>query len=427
MSTRKKICLVNAVGLTPRHAQKLKSTIGLGTIAPWKSPTPAVTCSSQASMLTESEPHQHGIVANGWYSRDTQEIRFWQQSFQLLDAPVFYNKYKTASIFWWFAQGCPAQWSVIPKPHYGCDGSKFLDILDRTDCNLQTQLGPFPFHAFWGPFSGLASSQWLAKAGMLTMETHRPELTMIYLPHLDYGDQRQTPGDPKALGELDDLLGQIRQCCDKLNIQLAVCSEYGLEAVQQAVFLNRAFQKQGWIKTRPGPTGTQLIPWESPCFAVCDHQLAHIYIQPQLSIREVQNFIRQIEGIDIVEPSEHFGLQHQRSGELVVVAQKGHWLAYPYWNSEDPPPDYAKTIDIHRKPGYDPCELFLGSKWNLGRRILQKKLGMRTRFDIIQNDEYLVKGSHGRQVLGEDGPVFIGEKPPSNMTELGGWCRDILG
>ena len=427
MSTKKKLCLVNAVGLTPEHARDLPSLKGLGDICPWKSPAPALTCSSQASMLTESGPQQHGIVANGWYFRETQEIRFWQQAFQLLDAPVFYRPYQCASIFWWFAQGSPARWSLIPKPHYGCDGGKYFDVLDLTECRLQEQLGPFPFHAFWGPFSGLASSQWLAKAGMLTMETQQPELTLIYLPHLDYGDQRCIPGDPKALLELDKLLLEIRDCCEKLGIQLAVLSEYGLEPVDQPVFLNRIFAEQGWIATRKGPTGTQLLPWESRCFAVCDHQIAHIYIQKGLSIREVQSVVAGMAGVETVAAPEHFGLQHSRSGELVALAKKGAWFAYPYWKSGENPPDYAQTIDIHRKPGYDPCELFLGSKFNLGRRILQKKLGLRTRFDIICPDESLVKGSHGRPVYGDKGPVFVGIHPLECMTQLGAWCREVLG
>ena len=126
-------------------------------------------------------------------------------------------------------------------------------------------------------------------------------------------------------------------------------------------------------------------------------------------------------------PPEHFGLQHQRSGELVALAKSGAWFAYPYWKPQESAPDYAPTIDIHRKPGYDPCELLLGSKLNLGRRMIQKKLGLRTRFDIINSDESLIGGSHGRPVFGEQGPVFVGENPPTDMTELGAWCRNRLG
>ncbi|MEM0925207.1 MAG: alkaline phosphatase family protein, partial [Planctomycetota bacterium] len=197
-----RVCIINVVGMTPRllkHAPTLHALAGRpddnqlrdGTarFSPWKSPLPAVTCTSQATMLTGRPPRQHGIVGNGWYYRDTQEIRFWQQARSLIEAPAFYDGHETAKMFWWFNQSSSARYSCTPKPHYGCDGSKVFDVLDRTDCDLTGALGPFPFFTFWGPGAGLPCSEWIANATALVMKTQRPQVTLVYLPHLDYDFQ----------------------------------------------------------------------------------------------------------------------------------------------------------------------------------------------------------------------------------------------
>ena len=112
-----------------------------------------------------------------------------------------------------------------------------------------------------------------------------------------------------------------------------------------------------------------------------------------------------------------------RFADLVVLAKPQSWFAYPFWLDDAKAPDYARTVDIHRKPGYDPCELFVDPKLHMpqlrvARRLLQKKLGMRMKMDVVPLDATLVKGSHGVLSLdGDDGPVFVaGEKADSDRV-----------
>jgi predicted AlkP superfamily pyrophosphatase or phosphodiesterase len=382
--------------------------------------------SAQATMLTGQAPSQHGIVANGWLYKDAQEVRFWQQSHQLLDCPNTMPMEDCAQIFWWFAQGGPAKYKVFPKPHYGCEGSKVFDIFDQSDCQLTDKLGPFPFHAFWGPFAGLASSKWIVAAAMEVMKQKNPRLAMVYLPHLDYDYQRHAPDADQPLEELDQLLQILKVFCQERDRELVIVSEYGLEEVNTPVFINRVLRQEGWLKTRHGPFGHQLLPWESEAFGVCDHQIAHIYTPKGVSPKVVRERLESVSGVESLHHPEELQLNHHRSGDWVAIAKKGHWFDYRYWLPEERAPDFASTIDIHRKPGYDPCELQCGPKWNIGRRMLQKKLGLRTKFDIIDTNPHSIRGSHGRPAAPENGPVFIGHHPPKNMEELSGWVKDRL-
>jgi predicted AlkP superfamily pyrophosphatase or phosphodiesterase len=403
----------------------MSSLQGLGDISPLAGPTPAVTMTGQATMLTGKSPREHGIVGNGWLFNDSQEVRFWQQSHQLLDTKIAIPMENTAQIFWWFAQGGPARWKVFPKPHYGCEGSKVFDVYDQTDCQLNAKLGPFPFHAFWGPFAGLASSQWIVNAAIEVMTKKSPQLTMVYVPHLDYEFQRQPPGDTKTLTELDRLLRQLRTFCEAHDTEMIVVSEYGLEEVHTPVFLNQPLREEGWLKTRPSPFGEQFTPWQSDAFAVCDHQIAHVYIPRNDSIETVSQKLMSLEGVGSIHRPEELNLDHPRSGQLIAVAKPGHWFDYRYWLPTETAPDFANTIDIHRKPGYDPCELQLGSKLNLARRILQKKLGFRTKFDIIDTNPHTIRGSHGRPVAPEHGAVIVGHQAPENMEQLADYLVDL--
>lgn len=190
MANAKRVCVINVVGLTPKLLQHAPNCRSVGKGQAWEPVLPAVTSTVQATLMTGRKPSQHGIVANGWYFRDTAEIRFWQQNNGLVEGEKFYEGFSTAKMFWWFNQNAPVQWSVTPKPHYGSDGSKVFDILDRSGCDLTKRLGPFPFFAFWGPAAGLPSSQWISDASAIVMRENKPQITLVYLPHLDYDYQR---------------------------------------------------------------------------------------------------------------------------------------------------------------------------------------------------------------------------------------------
>lgn len=422
----KALCVVNAVGLTPELAKKISVSDKIGQITPLEGVFPALTLPAQATMLTGLNPDQHGIVANGWYHRETQEVRFWIQAAQLVHGKNLVDEVDTAQIFSWFAQGGSAKWSVIPKPHYGCDGSKAFGVMDGTGLGLEERIGEFPFHRFWGPFSGLGSSQWITNAAIEVIREKRPPLTTVYLPHLDYDYQRNIPGGIGPLEELNGLLENLLTACDKSDVEMVVVSEYGLQPVDQVVQPNRLLREKGWLKVRRGPFGEQLLPWESSAFAICDHQIAHITVQKGVSTEEVRSALLELEGVESCEPPEAFGLAHPRSGDLIAVSQAGSWFDYAFWEDDDYAPDYTRTVDIHRKPGYDPCELNLYSKGRMALRLAQKKIGARVPMDVIDRDLSRIRGSHGRKTEGDQGPVFIGRDGPNRMVELKSWIQDRL-
>ena len=424
----KRLCIINVVGLTPKlltHAPRLQS---LGNAAAWQSPLPAVTCTSQATMLTGLAPRDHGIVGNVWYFRDTQEVRFWQQANSLVQGKKFYEDFETAKMFWWYNQSAPVRYSATPKPHYGCDGSKAFDILDHTECELTKKLGPFPFFSFWGPNAGLPSSQWIADATAIVMREKQPQLTLAYLPHLDYDFQRLPEHDVARVAEVDACAGKIIDAASDIGATVIAVSEYGLVPVSQPVHINRVLREAGLLKVRGGPFGEMLIPGQCDAFAVADHQLAHVYVSDPSRIDEVQSLLESTAGIDLVLPAGELELDHPRSGELIALSKPDAWFTYYYWLNNSVAPDFARTVDIHRKPGYDPCELFATSKARAIARVAQKKLGFRYKMDVIPLDATLVRGSHGLHPNQDsDGPLVVGPgELPTEMQGLAAYARSLL-
>ncbi|MGH0037543.1 MAG: alkaline phosphatase family protein [Myxococcota bacterium] len=424
-----RLCVINVVALTPglvRHAPRIAE---LGSPRAWRSPVPAVTSTSQATLLTGLSPAEHGIVANGWLYRDTGEIRFWQQSNRLVEGEKLYEGVETAQMFWWFNQGAPVNWFATPKPHYGADGSKVFDIIDATGCGLEDRVGKFPFHTFWGPRSGLAGSQWIARASAEVMRQHRPELTLVYLPHLDYDFQRFGPTPDIAadrVAEVDGAAGIVIDAAREIDAEIVVISEYGIVPVSRAVPINRALREAGWLVVRDGPFGEMLDTFASKAFAVADHQIAHVYVDG-LPLDRVRDALEALPGVDrAVHPGE-LELDHPRSGELVAVAEPDAWFAYPYWLDDDRAPDFARCVDIHRKPGFDPCELFGTSTVRPLLRLGQKALGFRYLMDVVPLDPGLVGGSHGLRPAPDDGPVILGPgELPDDMRGFKAYVRGRL-
>ncbi|MCA9125711.1 MAG: alkaline phosphatase family protein [Planctomycetales bacterium] len=421
-----KVCVINVVGLTPSLLDHAPCCASLGSCQAWNAPYPAVTCTSQATLLTGLLPREHGIVGNGWYCRQTGEVRFWQQSNNLIQGEKLYQGVSTAKMFWWFNQGAPVKWSATPKPYYGCDGSKVFGILDHTGCDLVKQIGEFPFFSFWGPKAGLPSSQWIAKASALVMRKQTPELTLVYLPHLDYDFQRLPHQDTQRVREVDACVATVVEAAEEIGAVPIVVSEYGLVPVSQPVLVNRALRRAGLLQVRDGPFGEILLPMDSKAFAVVDHQLAHIYINDPQCRAEVHQVIESLEGVAaVVEPAE-VDLDHARSGELIALAESHAWFAYYFWLDDNRAPDFARTVDIHRKPGYDPCELFMTSQLRAGLRLVQKKLGFRYRMDVTPLEPSLVRGSHGLRPEPAHGPLVIGPNPPESMLDFRNYVRSLL-
>jgi predicted AlkP superfamily pyrophosphatase or phosphodiesterase len=434
------LVLIDAVGLTTRwlaHAPRLRALASAGWMSPLEEIVPAVTCSAQASMLTGKAPRDHGIVANGWLFRETGEIRFWQQSNFLLQAEPVYatarrmardrgRSLRIAKLFWWFNQGAAIDISVTPKPYYGADGNKVFGITgtpeDLPD-RLERALGKFPFHTFWGPSAGLPCTQWIAQAAARILSQEHPDLLLIYLPHLDYDPQRYGPSHcdmPRLIGELDAACEPLLDEARTAGARVWVVSEYGHCDVSRPVLPNRVLRKARLLSVRPGPFGEMLDTFASQAFAVCDHQLAHVYVAQGALIQAVADQIREVPGVSRVlagPQRAEVGLDHPRSGELIILSEPDSWFAYAYWLDDRHAPDFARTVDIHRKPGYDPCELFFdpGLPWAKGRvlrRLVQKKLGFRTLFDVVPLDPTLVRGSHGLPAQSlEDKPLLIADGP----------------
>ncbi len=425
--------MINAVGLTPRllaHAPRLSA---LGSATPLRDVVPAVTMSAQATLLTGAPIETHGIVGNGWLFRDTNEVRFWQQSNRLLQAEPLYatarrrakergRAFTSAKLFWWFNQGAAVDWSITPKPHYGVDGNKVFGITGIPDGlaeGLEKKLGPFPFHTFWGPMAGLPCTEWIARCAATLLSDERPDLTLVYLPHLDYEPQRHGPAGcdmANQVKELDDACAPLLEAAKKVGANVWVVSEYGHCDVSRPIHLNRALREARLLTVRLGPFGEQLETFLSRAFAVCDHQVAHVYVRDAEDIERTRDALAEIPGVARVLAGEEradVGLRHERAGDLIVLAERNAWFAYPFWLDDRLAPDYARTVAIHHKPGYDPCELFFDPKlwmpeFKAARRLVQKKLGFRMKMDVVPLDARVVKGSHGLVSADPlDGPMLI--------------------
>lgn len=446
-STRAPLVLVNAVGMTRRIlplAPGLSKWASRGWTRGLVEVVPAVTAAAQATILTGKSPQEHGIVANGWLFRDTMEVRFWQQSNRLVQAEPLYQtalrvarsrgeSFRCAKLFWWFNQGAEVALSLTPKPHYGCDGNKVFAIASTPALvaeRLERALGPFPFPSFWGPAAGLPASEWIARAAASVLEAERPDLTLVYLPHLDYDPQRFGPSGcdlAEVAAELDRAAEPLLDAAQKAGARVWIVSEYGHVDVVQPSFPNRLLRSAGLLSVRAGPFGETIDFFASAAFAVCDHQLAHVYVRDSKDVVKVGELLRTDPGVARVFAGgarREIGLDHPRSGEIVLLARPDRWFAYPYWVVDSAAPDFARTVDIHRKPGFDPCEMFFDPRlaWPRGRaalRLLQKKLGFRTRFDVIPLDASIVRGSHGLPASDpNDRPLLIGEGTPPPEGDL---------
>lgn len=394
--------------------------------------TPAVTCSAQSSMLTGLPPSEHGIVANGWYFRDLAETWLWRQSNRLVSGEKVWEagkkinpNFTCAKMFWWYNMYASADWSATPRPMYPADGRKIPDHYTypaELHDELDGEFGQFPLFKFWGPAADITSSRWISDATVHIMQTRSPTLTLTYLPHLDYNLQRLGPdmSHPqlqKDLMEVDALCGELMAEADKQDMEVMVVSEYGITPVTDAVHINRALRQAGLVRVREEQGREQLDAGASDAFAVSDHQLAHVYVNNRDKLDETRAVLEALDGVEHVldeSGKRTWGLDHTRSGELVAISKADRWFSYYYWLDDARAPDYSTTVDIHRKPGYDPVELFVDPSIKLprvaiGSRLVRKKLGFRTLMDVISNhDTQLVKGAHGRPTDDADhGPLLI--------------------
>jgi len=408
----------NLIGdLTPRLRGFARSSGGVRTLVP---DLPAVTCTVQSSMLTGLGPGDHGIVANGWYDRESAEVRFWKQSNRLVHGERVWEAARardpsvtTANLFWWFDMYSSAEIAVTPRPMYPADGRKIPDIWTEPEelrASLQQRLGRFPLFHFWGPKADIRSTEWIAGAAIEVFDRMRPTLSLVYLPHLDYALQRDGPGAPsiaRELREIDRQVGILLDHYAAAGVRTMIVSEYGIEPVSKPIEINRSLRSAGVLRLREELGREHLDPGASSAFAVVDHQVAHVYLRDPgdtATSRRVEQMLREMEHVEqVLDRSEQAsrGLAHERSGDFLCIAAPGAWFSYGWWNDAARAPDYARTVDIHRKPGYDPCELLIDPaiRWPGARvawTLFKRRLGLRTLLEVVPLDPGLVRGSHGR-------------------------------
>jgi len=468
--------VINVVGLTDaligEHTPRIRDFAARGDKASIEPAFPAVTCTAQSTYLTGTTPHAHGIVGNGWYNRELAEVQFWKQSNHLVHGRKLWEelrerdpKFTCAKLFWWYNMYSTADYSITPRPMYPADGRKVFDIYTHPGNirqDIQRDLGPFPFPSFWGPAAGIDSpqgppdavSRWIAESAKWIEERHSPTLSLIYLPHLDYNLQRHGPyigdevtsltlenkSEPPHVGsykinpaihrdlrEIDSIVGGLIKYFRERSVQVILLSEYGITNVNQPVHINRLFRSAGWLAIKDELGREILDCGASKVFAVADHQIAHIYLNDSSLEPKVRALLEKTDGISNVLGSAEkhdSGIDHSHAGDFIAIADENSWFTYYYWMNDVTAPDFARTVDIHRKPGYDPVELFLDPyishpKLKIAWRLLQKKLGFRMLMDVIPLDATLVKGSHGARPKNiADWPVLITEKntlPPNSQ------------
>lgn len=426
--------ILNVVGLTPRligeHTPKIRAFMERSQSTLIEPVVPAVTCTAQATYVTGRMPREHGIVANGWYDRDYAEHRFWKQPEQLVQAEKLWDmlrkrdrEFTCAKVFWWYNMHSTADFAVTPRPLYLSDGRKVFDIhtqpMGMRD-RMKRDLGDFPFMHFWGPASGIQSSEWIAASAKWIEEKHWPTLSLVYLPHLDYNLQRvglKMDLIRDDLRQIDDVVGDLISFYEKRDIQVVILSEYGITDVDRPVHLNRVFREKGWLSIKDEVGLETLDLGGSRAFAIADHQLAHVYVNDPAILDEVRAVLEQTPGVQQVlgKMEKSFArIDHARSGDLIAIADERTWFTYYYWQDDAKAPDFARCVDIHRKCGYDPVELFVDPKikfpkLKMGMALAKKKLGFRYLMDVIPLDATLVKGSHGRVPEDKlDWPVLMG-------------------
>lgn len=452
----KPVVVLDVVGLTPRllrHMPRLSRLAGLGFQASLGTVLPAVTCSVQSTFLTGAMPAGHGIVGNGWYFRDLGEVFLWRQHNALVRGEKIWDAaravvpgYTVANVCWWYAMGAEVDWTVTPRPIYHADGRKDPDCYTYPP-SLHDELSTFPLFSYWGANAGIASSAWICRTAEHIMAAHDPDLTLVYVPHLDYDLQRYGPSSrqaARAAAELDATLGTLLAAADARGATIVALSEYGITDVSRPVDINRLLRAEGLLHVYTQAGMEYLDPWTSRAFAVADHQVAHVYVKSPDDLPAVAKLCAGLPGVAEVldRPGQAaYGLDHERSGELVLVAEPDAWFTYYYWLDDAAAPDFARLVEIHRKPGYDPAELFFdpagpaAAKGRAALALLRKKLGMRYSMTVVGLDAgaRAVRGSHGRLPTDpQDAPVLLcsdasAARDEVAATEVKGLLLELAG
>ncbi|MFZ4262551.1 alkaline phosphatase family protein [Sphingobacterium sp. HJSM2_6] len=432
-----RIAVIDIVGLSSsvigKHTPNIQQYINRFGLKKIKPILPAVTTSAQTTYLTGTLPSTHGIVGNGWFDYEESEIKFWKQSNKLVQAENIWDtakkidpQFTCAQMFWWYNMYNNADYSVTPRPNYLADGRKMPDCYAYPSTlrdELTEKFGKFPLFSFWGPNANIVSSEWIANAALYVEDNYKPTLNLIYLPHLDYCLQKFVSEEEKVIPELqkiDQLVQSMIDHFEKNNVEVILLSEYGIAPVNQPIHINRILRQANLLDIRIERGLELLDAAASAAFAVSDHQIAHIYCKNEAIKQQVKTLLANQSGIaQILDDAgqKTYGIDHERSGDLVLLAERNAWFTYYFWEDDAKAPDYARMVDIHKKPGYDPVEMFMTSKSRAIFKLLLKKIGLRAVLDITPLDASLVQGSHGLPSCEEQYfPVWIGANENSSET-----------
>lgn len=409
---------------------------------------PAVTTTAQSCYITGKNADNHGIVGNGWYDREDAEVKFWKQSNKIVLAEKIWEAAKKqdpsftcSKMFWWYNMYSSADFSVTPRPQYHADGVKAPDCYTQPASlrdELQNELGTFPLFNFWGPNANIKSTKWIADASILVDKKHNPTLTLIYLPHLDYCLQKFGPDFTNIateLGEIDKVVEGLVNYYKGKNANVILISEYGINTVNKPIHINRILRDNNLITIRLEQGLELLDAGISKAFATADHQIAHIYFNDLSEKSRVKKLLENTPGIAKVldeESQKEYHLNHPRSGDLIAMAEPDSWFTYYYWNDDSKAPDFARLVDIHRKPGYDPAEMFMDPKnpfikLRAAYKLARKLLGFRYLMDVIPLDATIVKGSHGSPLVSKEYyPIIISDHKLPKTEILATEVYDII-
>lgn len=365
---------------------------------------PAVTCCVQANLTTGMPPSEHGVVANGFFWRETGEVEMWTSPASCIGRPQLWDLMKrhdpaltSAAWFPLHTKECGADYICLPAPIHNPDGTESMWCYTRPDgfyAELLEELGPFPLQHFWGPLANIKGTTWIVDSAIRAGVRWQPNLLYIYLPHLDYAAQKLGPDSAEATAAVAELDEQIGRLADGIHTAYGdaeplwlVAGEYAITPVDHVSYPNRALAAAGLVQLHDTPAGRVIDYANSPAWALVDHQFSHVFVRDRdaATIRKAAEVLRELPGIaEVVVPAEapQYDLNHPRSGDLVAISEPNSWQAYYWWEDDADAPTFAHTVDIHRKPGYDPAEMHFDPA---------------TRG--ISLDATLVRGSHGAPAL----------------------------
>jgi predicted AlkP superfamily pyrophosphatase or phosphodiesterase len=434
MADAGRVIVLDVVGLQPHHvdADRMPALSGLlDSLVATRPAFPALTVPAQSTLATGTAPATHGDVASGRYDRETDTVEFWGRD--RAERQRFWETARdagatTGALFFQHLVGTDADVAVTPSPIEDEDNN-LLEMHCWTNPDgfydrLREELGHFPLHNYWGPAANAESSRWILDAADRAIDDVDPDLLWAYVPHLDYVGLAEGPGDAfdAELSTVDDLLGEFleaRRADDRWDeTAVAVVSEYGFNAVDTPVFPNRALRDAGLLSvTDDGEGGEEVDLDASTAFAVVDHQVAHVYADADAR-EQARAALESLDGVDaVLTPDETPLVAHPNAGEFVLVAEQDAWFQYYWWHDRDDAPFYATSVDIHRKPGFDPCEVFLGED------------------GMASLDPTKVGGSHGRvdeetlPVFGLGGPAAptLPDAGPVDARAVAPTLADLLG